>query len=135
ESWFLHVHCPNVANRHIGKRVAGMVARFWRLGGALLLIGTLMATGIGHAPAVAQQSGHVWQPPGVQYVRRTDGEWIVWIDGRDAGEYPGEYEIFGAHLADGEEFVIAPGLVRRAYADVQDDVAVWAEEIHNELGS
>jgi hypothetical protein len=104
-----------------------MITMSWRLGAAALLIVTIMATGIGSAPAAAEGPTRSWTPPGQQYVPRTDGEWIVWIDGRDSADYGGQYEIFAAHMDDGQEFVIAPGMVQRAYADVHNGIAVWAE--------
>jgi len=104
-----------------------MISLFWRAAAALLLVTTLMLTGIGRPQAVAEGPTRSWEAPGQQYVPRTDGEWIVWIDGRDTAEYGGLYEVFGARMDDGQEFVIGPGLVQRAYPDVHNGVAVWAE--------
>ena len=99
----------------------------WRIAAALLLVSTLMVAGIGRDTTVAEGPERTWEPPGEQYVPRTDGEWIVRIDGRDTADYAGQYEVFAARMDDGEEFVVAPGLVQRAYADVHNGVAVWAE--------
>lgn len=83
---------------------------------ALLVLSTLMVAGIDAGPAAAEGPAHTWEASGEQYVPRTDGEWIVWIDGRETADYSGEYEVFAARMDDGQEFVIAPGLERRAYA-------------------
>lgn len=104
-----------------------MSSRFWRGGIAALLVTALMAGVLGQEPAAAEGPTRTWIAPGEQYVPRTDGEWIVWLDGRDGREYSGNYEIFAARMDTGEEFVIAPGLANRDYADVNNGVAVWAE--------
>lgn len=98
-----------------------------RLFTALLLVVTMVAAIHTGTPAAAEGATREWVAPGQQYVPRTDGEWVVWIDGRDTADYSGNYEVFAARMDDGQEFVIAPGLVRRAYADVHNGVAVWAE--------
>lgn len=105
-----------------------MGERFWRLSGALVLM-CAMTAGVWVAPAAAEGPTRVWQPAGDQYVPRTDGETVVWLDGRSEGEYGSSYEIYGARMDDGGEFPIATGKARRSYPDIDDNVAIWME--HN----
>jgi hypothetical protein len=70
-----------------------------------------------------------WTPAGDQYVPRTDGHYAVWLDGRArATGTASAYEIYGADLTTGQEFPIATGgSDERLYPDVDQGVAVWAE--------
>ena len=43
---------------------------------------------------------------------RTDGEWIVWLDGGSGVEYGGQYQVLAARMSDGEEFVIGSARLR-----------------------
>nr|MBA2452541.1 hypothetical protein [Chloroflexia bacterium] len=101
-----------------------MGERFWRLGGALVLVCAMIA-GVRVAPAAAEGPTQIWAPPGDQYVPRTDGETIVWLDGRDG--YAGGYKVYGARMDDGQEFEISSGSARRSYPDIADNVAIWME--------
>lgn len=79
-------------------------------------------------PAVAGPT-YEWNPVGNQYVPRTDGRYVVWLDGRGRAEDTHAYfQIFGADLTTGEEFEISSGDHDRLYPDVDAGVAIWAEE-------
>lgn len=104
-----------------------MRARVWCLSGALVLMCALAAA-VGVTPAAAQGPERTWEPPGDQYVPRTDGEWIVWLDERSDGGLRGRFEIYGARMDDGQEFPIATGPKRRGYADVAGGIATWSEQ-------
>ncbi len=79
-------------------------------------------------PATAGPT-YTWEPPGNQYVPRTDGRYVVWLDGRGREERTHDhFQIFGADLETGEEFEISEGDHDRLYPDVDQGVAIWAEE-------
>lgn len=79
-------------------------------------------------PAAAGPT-YTWEPPGNQYVPRTDGRYVVWLDGRGRElNTHDHYQIFGADLNTGEEFEISEGDHDRLYPDVDQGIAVWVEE-------
>ncbi|CAN5612310.1 hypothetical protein BH23CHL2_BH23CHL2_20420 [soil metagenome] len=72
---------------------------------------------------------HEWTANGDQYVPRTDGRYIVWLDGRGrANNTSSHFEIWGADMTSGEEFLISEGDHDRLYPDVDQGVAVWTEK-------
>jgi len=78
--------------------------------------------------AAATAPSYAWQPVGNQYVPRTDGHYVVWLDGRGRAEGTHTYyQVFGADLTTGEEFEISEGDQDRLYPDVDEGIAVWAE--------
>ncbi|MEZ4569435.1 MAG: hypothetical protein R2849_03755 [Thermomicrobiales bacterium] len=99
---------------------------------AIVLAASLFPVTASLFPAsVSAQAGTVyeWASEGDQYVPRTDGRYIVWLDGRgreaDTHRF---FEIYGADMTTGEEFLISSGDHDRLYPDVDQGVAVWAEE-------
>ncbi len=80
------------------------------------------------SPASAGEA-YEWNPVGEQYVPRTDGRYIVWLDGRARTQgTTTKYEIYGSDLTTGEDFPVAAGGQNdRLYPDVDRGVAIWAE--------
>ncbi len=83
-------------------------------------------------PPASAAPTYEWTPEGDQYVPRTDGRYVVWLDGR--GRKAGTssyYQVFGADLGDlsgpAEDFEISSGDHDRLYPDVDQGIAIWAE--------
>lgn len=95
---------------------------------ALILAITLIPNPFSLIPTSAGTT-HEWAADGDQYVPRTDGRYIVWLDGRGrADNSRNHYEVYGADMNTGEEFLISEGDHDRLYPDVDRGIAVWAEE-------
>ncbi|HLT19366.1 MAG TPA: hypothetical protein VKZ96_07925 [Thermomicrobiales bacterium] len=87
-----------------------------------------VASALFPTPAAAGEI-YEWTPPGDQYVPRTDGRYIVWLDGRARATGQGRhFEVYGADMTTGEEFPVATeGDVERQYPDVDLGIAIWSE--------
>ena len=107
------------------RRLAAIAALF--LAVALIPIPWLASGHLAPQPASAGETFE-WTPAGNQYVPRTDGRYVVWLDGRGRAEGThNHFQIFGADLTTGADFEISTGDHDRLYPDVDQGVAVWAE--------
>ena len=100
-----------------------------------LIIASILAVSLFPIPshifpsAVSAGTTYEWQAAGNQYVPRTDGRYVVWLDGRGrAANTNSHFEIWGADMTTGQEFRISEGDSDRLYPDVDQGIAVWAED-------
>lgn len=93
-----------------------------------MIIALVTPTLLVASPAAAAPPTLTWTPPGDQYVPRTDGRYVVWLDGRGrAADTHDSFQVYGADLTTGEEFPIADSDHGRLYPDVDNGIAVWVE--------
>jgi hypothetical protein len=64
--------------------------------------------------------------PGPQGSPRTDGQTVVWADGREG--IPLTSDVFGARLPEREEFPIAVGPAHQTDPDVDGPLVVWSDD-------